>query len=91
MSGTNVTRLCDADSEYPAGDIDTAAEIQLQGGSRVTEAAILKAAADVPLTAGRLTNICKVLSLLTVAPRLSADSKKSEQELQVFCNPLFGA
>lgn len=92
--GADVTRLCqycNAGSDYPAGIIDTAAEIQLQNGSRVTEAAIVKAAADVPLTAGRLTNICKALSLLTMAPNPSADSKQSEQELHVFCNPLFGA
>lgn len=89
-----MTRLCqyyDAGSDYPGGIIDTAAEIQLQNGSRVTEAAIVKAAADIPLTAGRLTNICKALSLLTLPPQPSPDSKQSEQELQVFCNPLFGA
>lgn len=83
--------VCDAGAPYPAGDLGCTAYVHLQKGATVTAAAIRKTAAAVPVSPERLTNICKALSMLTAPPKPSASDEQSEQELQVFCNPLFGA
>lgn len=58
--------------------------------SKLTAAELEEAVSKVAAGHGRLTNVCHTLSLLTKLANADK-AEKTEKELHVFCNPLFGS
>jgi hypothetical protein len=78
-------------AQYPYGQLRFQARIHFQGMTTLTAAEVVEAVGKVPAEYGRLTNICRALGALTKIACTDGKPDKSEKELQVFCNPLFGS
>jgi len=80
-----------AGARYPYGQLQSQARVHFQGMTTLTAAEVEEAVGKVPAEYGRLTNICRALGTLTKLACTDGNPEKSEKELQVFCNPLFGS
>lgn len=80
-----------AGAQYPYGQLQSQARVHFQGMTTLTAAEVVEAVGKVPAEYGRLTNICRALGTLTNIACTDGETEKSEKELQVFCNPLFGS
>ena len=80
-----------AGARYPYGQLQSQARVHFQGMTTLTAAEVVEAVGKVPAQYGRLTNICRALGTLTKLACADGKPEKSEKELQVFCNPLFGS
>ncbi|DBB09035.1 TPA: hypothetical protein ACH3X3_007660 [Trebouxia sp. C0006] len=81
----------DIGAQYPYGQLRFQARIHFQGMTTLTAAEVVEAVGKVPAEYRRLTNICRALGALTKIACTDGKPDKSEKELQVFCNPLFGS
>lgn len=82
--------FCVAGEQYPYGQLQCQARVHLQGMTKLTAAELEEAVSKVAADHGRLTSVCHTLSLLT-KPASADKAEKTEKELHVFCNPLFGS
>ncbi len=80
-----------AGEQYPYGQLQCQGRVYLQGATGLTAAEVEETVAKVAPDHGRLTNICQALGSLAKPSSEESKTEKSEKELHVFCNPLFGS